>query len=453
MTRRSYFDSPQANRWLTILFLTVCVLIYAGHFCIVYKNAVNVPFWDEWGLFGPEALPAGFRFKWVFEQANEHRIVLTKLLCWALFYVSGLDFVLSIAITYAIYGLLLACIVLFARKMVPHLPTWTILAFIPFLLSPANWENHFWGFESAYHFVVMFSLLTAFFLFSTPQSLARLSVGALMAVLATYSFFAGLLAACIVVGLFGAFKIVRARRVDDVGRRREYLQLVAVVAPVSAFVALYFVNYHRSSASPLPALPYTESFWRFFTNIVSWGFGFETNSIVLGSICLLLVLAPIVIEVWKNGWQLPASSWAVVAYSLATLAILAAISYGRGYGGARAKISRYQEFAMMLLPFTVFAWAIVLKERPRVRKYVLISLWIFCCLGYSYKWLWFPVYREQAEVRREGVRCIKNYYEHGGEALCPTIHPFPISSMLDGAKKVNASFYREIQDDSRPEGQ
>src|SRR4030095_4383424 len=182
MTRRSYFDSPQANRWLTIFFLTLCVLIYAGHFWIVYKNAVNVPFWDEWGLFGPEALPAGFTFRWVFVQNNEHRLVLTKLLSWALFYVSGLNFVLSIVITYAIYGLLLACIVLFGLRMVPHLSRWIILAFVPFLLSPANWENHFWGFESAYHFAVMFSLLTVYFLFSKPQSFARLTLGALTAV-------------------------------------------------------------------------------------------------------------------------------------------------------------------------------------------------------------------------------------------------------------------------------
>ena len=447
--RRRAFDSPHVSLWLTIIFLTLCVALYAAHFWVIYKNAVNVLFWDEWGLLDPKALPAGFSFRWIVGQVNEHRIALTKLLMSVLFYVSGLNQVLNMAITYALYGVLLSCLVFFAQRMVPHQPKWITLAFIVFLLSPANWENHFWGFQSAYHFSVLFSLLTAFFLFSEPQTVARLTLGASMAVLATYSFFSGLVAVCILIVLFGGFKILRALRLSGADRRRECLQLAAVATPVSVFVAVYFVGYSRNPTSPPIALPYTESFWRFFTNIVSWGFGFETDSVVLGGICLLLVLTPIVLEVWKRGWRLPASSWAVFAYSMAMLAVLAAIAVGRGYGGARAKISRYHDFSMMLVPFTIFAWAIVLKDRPDLRKYMLASLWIFCFLGYSYKWLWFPVYHQQAELRREGVRCIKNYYDHGGEALCPTIHPVPIKTMLDEGKRLNVSFYREIQDDSR----
>ena len=443
------FDSSQISFWLTIFFLTLCVAIYAGHFWVIYQNAVNVPYWDEWGLFDPRALPAGLSFRWIFLQANEHRIALTKLLMAGLFYLNGLNQILSIAITYVLYGVLLSCVVMFAQRMVPHLPKWTTLAFVIFLLTPANWENHFWGFQSAYHFAVLFSLLTAFFLFDESQSVARLALGVSTAVLATYSFFSGLVAVCILIVFFAVFKTLHAGRVSGEERKRKYLQLVAVATPVIAFVAMYFIDYHRNLAAPPRALPYTESFWRFFTNIVSWGFGFETDSVVLGIICLLLVLSPIVLEVWKNGWRLPASSWAVFAYTLAMLAVLAAISVGRGYGGARAKISRYNEFSMMLVPFTLFAWAIFLKDRTKLRTYMLASLWIFCFLGYSYKWLWFPVYHQQAEIRRQGVRCIENYYAHGGEALCPTIHPVSIKPMLDEGKRLNLSFYREVQADSQ----
>jgi hypothetical protein len=99
----------------------------------------------------------------------------------------------------------------------------------------------------------------------------------------------------------------------------------------------------------------------------------------------------------------------------------------------------------MLVPFTAFAWAIFLRDQPNLKKYALVGLWVFCCLGFSYKWLWFPVYRVQRDSRMEGVECIKSYYKHGGQAMCPTLYAAPLEPMLDEAKKLNLSFYKEIQ--------
>jgi hypothetical protein len=410
------------------------------------QNAVNVPFWDEWGILSPDALPAGFTIRWLFTQANEHRIVLTKLLAWGLFYVSGHNHILSMVITYAIYGLLLACILLFARRTAPHVPLWVNLAFIVFLLTPINWENNFWGFESSFRFAVLFTLLAVYFLFSEPQTGARLGLGALMSVLATYSFFAGLVAVCILIVPFAWFKVARALRFSGSQRKTEYVQLIAVVIPILSLVAVYFINYRRVGPYvPRLSYPYEASFWRFFANIVSWGFGFETDSAVLGALCLLLVLAPIVLEIWRKRLQVSGSSWAIYAFSLAMLGVLASIAMGRANLSSRAKISRYADFAMMLVPLAALAWAVYLKDRPSVKRYVLVGLWVFCCLGFSYKWLWFPVYREQGDLRKEGVECIKTYYKHGGQADCPTLYPLPIGPMLDDAKKLNLSFYREIQ--------
>jgi hypothetical protein len=45
----------------------------------------------------------------------------------------------------------------------------------------------------------------------------------------------------------------------------------------------------------------------------------------------------------------------------------------------------------------------------------------------------------------EGVECIKSYYKHGGQAMCPTLYAAPLEPMLDEAKKLNLSFYKEIQ--------
>ena len=431
--------------WLTRLLLTLCIAIYIGHLGIILRNAVNVPFWDEWGILSPDALPAGFTFKWIFAQANEHRIVLTKLQTWALFYLSGHNEILSLLVAYALWGVLLVCIVLFARRMAPDVPVWVVLAFILLLLTPINWENNSWGFESCYRFALVFALLAAYFLFGEPQKGSRLALGALMCVLAMYSFFAGLLAVCILVVMFACFKIARALNSTGPERTREHVQLIAVVSSVVIFVALYFVDYHSVSYHPRFARPTEASFWSFFTNLVSWGFGFETNSVILGALCLLLVLAPVAATIWREGLPRSGSSWAVYAFLFAWLGVLASIAMGRANYSPSAKISRYADFAMMLVPFTALAWAIFLRERPRLKKYALAGLWVFCCLGFSYKWLWFPVYKVQRESRLEGVECIKSYYKQGGPGVCPTLYAAPMGQLLDDGKKLDLSFYKEIQ--------
>jgi hypothetical protein len=438
--------SPTTSTWLTRLIFSLCITIYGVHLWIIVQNAVNVPFWDEWNILSPDALPAGFTFRWIFKQDGEHRMVPTRLLAWALFYVSGHNHVLSIVITFALYGLVLACIALFARRMAPHLPLWATLAFILFLLSPINWENNFWGLQSTYRFTLIFTLLAVLLLFDEPQTNRRLALGASMGVLAMYSFFAGLVAMCVLIVLFALFKVTRALRLSGSRRKVEWVQLVAVAVPMLSFIAVYFIDYHRISYLPRPALPYEASFWRFFTNLVSWGFGFETHSVVLGAFCLLLVLAPVVLEIRRKGLQLSSSWWAIYAFALGMLAVLASVAMGRANFSSSAKISRYADFAIMLVPFTALAWAIFLKDRPNLKKYVLVGLWVFCCLGFSYKWLWFPVYRVQRESRLEGVECIKSYYKLGGQGVCPTLYAVPMGPLLEDAKKLNLSFYREIRE-------
>ena len=154
--------SPTINTWLTRMFLLLCIAIYSIHFLIIMQNAVNVPYWDEWMILEPDALPAGFSLRWVLLQEAEHRLVLTKLLSWGLFYLNGHNHVFSLAITYVMHGVLLTCIVVFARKVVPYLPLWVVLAFIVFLLTPINWENNFWGFQSTFRLSILFTVLASY---------------------------------------------------------------------------------------------------------------------------------------------------------------------------------------------------------------------------------------------------------------------------------------------------
>ena len=436
--------SPTINTWLTRILLLLCITLYIIHFWIILQNAVNVPYWDEWMILVPDALPAGFSLRWVLVQEAEHRLVLTKLLSWGLFYLNSHNHILSMAITYVMYGVLLTFIVVFARKMVPYLPLWGVLAFLVFLLTPINWENNFWGFQSTFRLSLLFTVLASYFLFSERQTMRHLALGTVMSVLATYSFFSGLIAVSILIALFACFKVTRALRAHGSQRRSEYLQVIGVVTTVLVFIGLYFVDYHAARHHRRLVLPQEPGFWKFFTNLVSWGFGFETQSVVLGALCVLLVLAPIALHAWQKRLHVAASSWAIYAVSLSMMVVLASIASGRAEISPSAKISRYSDFAMMFVPFTAFGWAIFLKDRPNLRKYVLVGLWFFCCLGFSYKWRWYRVYAVERASRQQGVQCIKSYYQHGGQAFCPTLYWEPIPGQLDEAKRLNLSFYRDI---------
>lgn len=47
--------------------------------------------------------------------------------------------------------------------------------------------------------------------------------------------------------------------------------------------------------------------------------------------------------------------------------------------------------------------------------------------------------------RMLGVRCVRQYYLKGGDALCPRLYPGSLATRLDAAKELNASFYRDLE--------
>jgi hypothetical protein len=100
-------------------------------------------------------------------------------------------------------------------------------------------------------------------------------------------------------------------------------------------------------------------------------------------------------------------------------------------------------------------WVVLLKERQRMQSVVLAVLFAFCALGFWNDWSFDP-YRYEAARRIEGLACVKAYYEENGDGRCPTIYPvdsvhIPLSTWLDGAKAVNASFYKNIREEIQRE--
>lgn len=426
--------------------LLVFILLYVSHFMVIWSNAVDVPYMDEWELLGGGALSQKFPVDWFFAQHNEHRMVTTKVLVWLQYRLTHWNLPIHQAINFLIYGLLIGVTIRFARKVDPHLKLWVIVSFAILLLSPLNSQNHFWGFQSTFHFVLLFFIGAVFFLFEDDQRWAAILIGSGLATLAIYSLSSGLVSAVVLLFVFCGFKLMRLTRVDQKQRKHEIFQLLTVTLILLTAIFLWFVDYRSVVNHPYFSFPTTVQFWQHFLNVIALGFGFTLPSIVPGFVCLGIIISPIVINLWRSRAQMPSSTWAVYAVILGILATVCSISIARAsFGVAQSKSSRYAEFGMLLIPFTVLAWRTLFQEDARKRELSTALLGVFLFSSFLGDWSLFSTYQADAAERRKGLQCIERFYELGSNSRCPTIYPGLLSDRLSEAKALDISFYRTIK--------
>lgn len=143
----------------------VFIGVISTRWLIVDNYSVDFPFHDQWRAEGLEVfLPmyeGTFERKDWFKAWNQHRIVLHRLWSTAIFHLNGQWDNQLQATANALWPALSAVLLMFwiyriggSRFMVPG----TIVAWAFFAL-PFTWENMLWGFQSQFHFLVLFSLL------------------------------------------------------------------------------------------------------------------------------------------------------------------------------------------------------------------------------------------------------------------------------------------------------
>jgi hypothetical protein len=420
--------------------LVICLYLY--HFSIIKKYAVNVPYWDEWEYFKPEALPSGLTLHWLFKFHNEHRIVFTKLLAWLNLKILGLDFEAQQLFNFLLFGCLLFVVYLLvkrvtAEKSFPHFPLFMI-----FLLSPLNYENHLWGFQSQFHLVLLFSLLALAMAF--PERITPISTlwFSLLTILASYSFSAGVVfslvfAGCFLIYCWGSYCRKQVSR-------RVALSAVAIVAAVMGIgLVLWFQGYARPPLHPELVMPSSVKFWDFLLGLAGFGFGYTPATIVSGRIAgvisLLIVLLPVVLLLANGKTRWSSATWTVAAGSMATLALLATIAMARAEIEV-TMVSRYNEFAFMLIPFAALGWWLAIKQNTW-RSVCLFLLWVFCGIGYFDKRS-FALYEEVQNQRNTGLACIASYGKKSGDGNCPMIYDVPINTFIDQAQLLPVRFLR-----------
>jgi hypothetical protein len=435
--------SPTLKRALTKLPLLVCVGLFLFHFSVIRKYAVNLPNLDDWGMFAGDNHPASADLAWLYAQHSEHRTTTTKLFVWLQFQLNGWNVRTHLLVDFLLYGLFLILLVWFTRRVAPQLQTWVALSFIVFFLSPIIWIEHFMAYPVAVHFWLLFLLIAAWLLFGELQKWYALIGGCIAAVFSTYSFASGFVTSLILLIAFCLFKWLRASDAEVKDRRREFLQLLCVVGLIGGPLIIWIISFIRPPNQWPMIFPYRWSFWAFFLNLVSFGFGIDRVSVTWGALCLLIVLTPICGVVWKKGRHLSTGQWAAFVMVMAILADLSAISIGRaGVGAFYSKSLEYGEHGLPLILLSALNWSVFLKHSPRVRVVVMAALWFFCFAAFSNNWD-FDIYRYASAGRAADVRCVRSFYNHTGNGNCPATYPVELSSVLEQAQRLNASFYQD----------
>lgn len=388
---------------------------------------------------------------------QEHIIATTKLFVWMQYHLNDWNIPVNLALNFLIFGFLVGWMVWFADRSVPEIPRYAKLAFAIFLLSPIDWFNHFMATQTCFLIYLIFFFVGSYLLFHHAQRWSHIVAGCLLCLLSIYSLASGW-GSCLV--LLVAFCVFKGTRIysRDKPARNEVLQLATTVFLVGAALTLWISQY-SSPPNVTLVLPSDRRFWQFFLNLVSFGFGIEKFSSAWGMICLLIVLVPIGAITWKSKFRLTSMEWVSFVMVAGILANVAEIATGRAAPGvvAGSKAVRYVEFVLPLIPLSMIHWAVLFRRRRWLQAVTLAGLFIFCFVAFWNDWAFDP-YRFEAATRIEGRACVKAYYEGTGNGRCPTIYPddtvhIPLSTWLDGAKAVNASFYRSIRSEIDAENQ
>jgi hypothetical protein len=370
-------------------------------------------------------------------------MVFTKMMAWLNFKLFSLDFIKLKIMNYAVFGCLLLAIVRFKKSVLGKRFRFFPL-FMVFLLSPIVYEVHSSSFQAGETFAVFCSVLMLFLIIDTKPSW-KASLGfSLCAIASMCSLSAGLVYALVFLVCDTIYTVggVQCRRIEhSVALRCLFLRWV-IVLPVSL---LWFIGFKKPEATWAVApllLPSEGKFWEMFLNLLSFGFGFDVESILPGIVCACFLLCPVCLLVLRKESRWEQTTWQMITAIAGSLAVVALITVGRGNMGFSIKVSRYAIFGLMLIPYASMAWWLVLKSKS-LRCGVLTFLWCFIVVTFWNNWD-YGVYRDIRQQELLNLECVEKYNDGMDDGACPGTFVLPIDKYFDNAKALGVHFTRQF---------
>ena len=435
--------------------LFLIAILAVLHLTAIIASAVNLPFMDEWEMLRIGALGDKLDWAWVFRPHNEHRIVFTKILTWLMLKLTAWHHIAMLVLNFGLYLLSLLAFVSVLQKA--NCPTtgagpsvWAALG-----LSALSWENHSWGFQSQFHFFLLF-YFAALLLVIRGGRWAWLAGP--LAVASAFSFSSGILCAAAVAGL------MTARCALGYSRWRSVLPQVALIA---LGITLWMSGFEKNPGHPAFIWPWDGPvFWAHFLTMIGTGWALPSQArIPMVSLVLTFIIVHYIMIFFGNFRKNRTEIAKSIRESLLTLAFCAAgllatgavTSLARGEMGVQqAESSRYTEFTYFLLPLVWVSFSLTPLgsgaglARFLNRRQATILKWGCGILIVAAFAPWFSFGRAYKWHKKEmtaGRACVAQFYAgepHGG-ANCPTIYIAPLDEQLQRARELNLAFPAEYR--------
>ncbi|MHA1774129.1 MAG: hypothetical protein ACTSXO_08385 [Candidatus Heimdallarchaeota archaeon] len=236
-------DNP---RIFYLKLLAVALIIFGARLWVIHNFGNTVPYWDQWDseaafLFIPW-LNDTLSFWDLFAPHNEHRIFFTRLQSLLLLTLNGGEWnpLLEMLVNALLSTLTAIILLMILSPLLGKVAQNGILFSVVVLWSiPYGWENILAGFQSAFYFMLLFSLLALWGLLHKAFTF-KWWIGVLCAIAAYFSLASGffILVVLIVVKLYLI--------ATDTGNRRYHFPtlIVSIILTTAAVILLVDVPGH-----------------------------------------------------------------------------------------------------------------------------------------------------------------------------------------------------------------
>ena len=336
--------------WLTVLFL----IVFSAKLFLIRNNPVTVPFWDQWDaearkLFVPFSA-CDLSWTQMFSFHNEHRIFFTRLLALGLLTLNGVwdprvEQVVNAAM-HAYVGVLLATTLWLANAR-RRIDVIALVCAFTFAM-PFAWENTLMGFQSAFYFLLLFSIPAIGLVGRYRPGSAPWYLGWACALSALVTSAGGVTAAVAIAGM------VVLELAGDWRKWREALSNLMAAAVVTG-LGLALASPPLPGHEPLRAKTAGEFFGALWHNL-AWPW---TDTPRFAAVMWLPVGVLLLAAAWRRG-RTTELERLVVALGAWVAMNAAAIAYGRGAGGGYPA-TRYMDFLSIGLVANALALVAVMN--------------------------------------------------------------------------------------------
>jgi hypothetical protein len=360
------------TRWSSSRYdkLSLCIAaaltIVGARLWLISRYATSLPINDQWDGEGFTLLKPWFEGRLgladLLSPHNEHRIFFSRLLTLGLTYSNGQwDCLLEIVFDAILCGVIA---VLFLAVLLDsfngRFRVTIALTITLWLTLPYAHENTFWGFQSSFYFLLLFSVVGIWGLLSHRTFSLAWFAGALGAVCACLSMGSGFFAPFVVAVILFLQLVLKERSLRDVATT---LLLAGLILATGL---------HFQVTVPEHAILRAHSFsaWlTFFGRCLAWPFSPYPLLAVLvyGPFVSLFVLEVVV----RSGKTKPPDRvvWLLIAIGLWVILQSAVLAYSRGAAGTGPIASRYLDILGLGLVINVLSLCFLWDRRRTAPKF------------------------------------------------------------------------------------